>query len=129
MESPSLQLMTHHHSLSATYPNMAHPLHFLFILILLPSFNTEAFLDEIPSDTSNQLNLHAMIARVCMDVEDQNTCLANIQNEIVKHGPPTPSSVVTAALRATLNEAVGAIDKISKFIRIIGTHIASDAPE
>ncbi|KAK4273421.1 hypothetical protein QN277_021828 [Acacia crassicarpa] len=94
---------------------MAHPLHFLFILILLPSFNTEAFLDEIPSDTRNQLDLHAMIAQVCMDVEDQNTCLANIQNEIVKHGPPTPSSVVTAALRATLNEAVGAIDKISKF--------------
>ncbi|XP_028770844.1 putative pectinesterase/pectinesterase inhibitor 22 [Neltuma alba] len=94
---------------------MAQPLHFLFILILLPCLKIEAFLDEVPSDTSNQLDLHAMIAKVCMDVEDQNTCLTNIQNEIVKHGPPTPSSVVTAALRATLNEAMGAIDKISKF--------------
>lgn len=95
---------------------MAHPLCFLLILILFPcSLKVEAFLDEIPSDTRNQLDLHAMIAQVCMDVEDQTTCLANVQNEIVKHGPPTPSSVVTAALRTTLNEAMGAIDKMSKF--------------
>lgn len=59
--------------------------------------------------------MHALIAQACMDVENQNSCLTSIQNDVVKNGPPSPSSVVTAALRATLNEAIGAIDKITKF--------------
>ncbi|KAJ1417152.1 Pectinesterase, catalytic [Sesbania bispinosa] len=86
---------------------------FLFILLLLPS-SFEAFSDEIPSDIQTQ-DMHALIAQACMDIENQNTCLTNIQNELTKIGPPSPTSVISAALRTTLNEAQSAINNITRF--------------
>lgn len=82
-------------------------LNFLFILMLLPSI-------EVLSEIQTQ-DMHALIAQACMDVENQNTCLTNIQNELPKIGPPSPTSVISAALKTTLNEAMGAIDNITRF--------------
>ncbi|KAK7258952.1 hypothetical protein RIF29_24545 [Crotalaria pallida] len=84
----------------------------ILMLLALPSF--DAFSDEIPSDLKTQ-DMNALIAQACMNIENQNSCLNNIQNELTKIGPPSPTSVVSAAIRTTLNEAIGAIDKISKF--------------
>ena len=80
--------------------------------MLLPSF--KAFPDEMPSGIETQ-DLNALIAQACTNIENQNSCLTNIKNELVKIGPPSPTSVLSAALGATLNEARGAIDKITKF--------------
>lgn len=89
---------------------------FIIILILFPCImQVQALLDEIPSDTKNQLDMHDLIAQACMNIENQNSCVANIQNDIVKNGPPSPTSVVTAALKTTMKEAMGAINKITKF--------------
>ncbi|XP_061371971.1 putative pectinesterase/pectinesterase inhibitor 22 [Gastrolobium bilobum] len=85
---------------------------FLFILMLLPSF--EALSDETPSDIQTQ-DMHALIAQACMDIENQDSCLRNIQNELIKIGPPSPTSVLSAALRTTMNDAIGAIDNMTKF--------------
>ncbi|XP_020212999.1 putative pectinesterase/pectinesterase inhibitor 22 [Cajanus cajan] len=89
-------------------------LSFLFILMLLPSF--EALSDEstpYSSEIQTQ-DMQALIAQACMDIENQNSCLTNIQNELTKIGPPSPTSVMSAALKATLNEARVAIDNITR---------------
>ncbi|KAL4370229.1 hypothetical protein AHAS_Ahas06G0044900 [Arachis hypogaea] len=78
--------------------------------MLLPS----SFEASLSSGIETQ-DLNSMIAQACMNIENQNSCLANIQNELVKIGPPSPTSVLSAALGATINEARGAIDKITKF--------------
>ncbi|KOM55501.1 hypothetical protein LR48_Vigan10g139300 [Vigna angularis] len=58
--------------------------------------------------------MQALIAQACMDIENQNSCLTNIHNELTKIGPPSPTSVMSAALKATLNEAIVAIDNMTK---------------
>ncbi|CAL0302310.1 unnamed protein product [Lupinus luteus] len=85
---------------------------FILMLLFLPSF--DAFSNETPLDLKTQ-DMHAMIAQACMNIENQNSCQTNIQNELTKFGSPSPTSILSAAMRTTLNEAIGAIDKISKF--------------
>ncbi|XP_019419849.1 PREDICTED: putative pectinesterase/pectinesterase inhibitor 22 isoform X2 [Lupinus angustifolius] len=85
----------------------------LIMLLVLPS-SFDAFSNENPSNLKTQ-DMHAMIAQACMNIENQNSCQTNIQNELTKFGSPTPTSILSAAMRTTLNEAIGAIDKISKF--------------
>jgi pectinesterase len=93
---------------------MALLVNFLFILILLPSFDQVlSFPDEIPSDIQTQ-DMQALIAQACMDIENQNSCLTNIHNELTRTGPPSPTSVINAALRTTINEAIGAINNMTK---------------
>jgi len=87
-------------------------LSFLFILMLLPSFQALSY-QPIPSEIQTQ-DMQALIAQACMDIENQNSCLTNIHNELTKIGPPSPTSVMSAALKATLNEAVMAIDNMTK---------------
>ncbi|KAL3591147.1 hypothetical protein D5086_009787 [Populus alba] len=52
--------------------------------------------------------------QACSGVENQSSCLSNFQDELRKSGP-TAHSVLHAALRATLDEAMRAIDTITKF--------------
>jgi len=87
-------------------------LSFLFILMLLPSFEALPY-QPIPSEIQTQ-DMQALIAQACMDIENQNSCLTNIHNELTKIGPPSPTSVMSAALKATLNEAMVAIDNMTK---------------
>ncbi|WJX85359.1 Putative pectinesterase/pectinesterase inhibitor 22 [Trifolium repens] len=94
---------------------MALRVNFLFIiLILLPSFDKVlSFPDEIPSEIQTQ-DMQALIAQACMNIKNQNSCLTNIQNELTRTGPPSPTSVINAALRTTINEALGAINNMTK---------------
>ncbi|MCI00376.1 pectinesterase, partial [Trifolium medium] len=94
---------------------MALFVNFLFIiLILLPSFDKVlSFPDEIPSKIQTQ-DMQALIAQACMNIENQNSCLANIHNELTRTGPPSATSVINAALRTTINEALGAINNMTK---------------
>ncbi|QCD77790.1 pectinesterase [Vigna unguiculata] len=85
---------------------------FLFIVVLLPSFKALSY-EPIHSEIQTQ-DMQALIAQACMDIENQNSCLTNIHNELTKIGPPSPTSVMSAALKATLNEALVAIDNMTK---------------
>ncbi|QCD94316.1 pectinesterase [Vigna unguiculata] len=85
---------------------------FLFILVLLPSFKALSY-EPIHSEIQTQ-DMQALIAQACMDIENQNSCLTNIHNELTKIGPPSPTLVMSAALKATLNEALVAIDNMTK---------------
>ncbi|XP_057439332.1 putative pectinesterase/pectinesterase inhibitor 22 [Lotus japonicus] len=92
---------------------LVNALFILMMLLILPS-SSKSFSDEIPSEIQTQ-DMQALIAQACMDIENQNSCLQNIHNELTKIGPPSPTSVLSAALRTTLNEAQGAIDNLTKF--------------
>ncbi|KAK7397154.1 hypothetical protein VNO78_18321 [Psophocarpus tetragonolobus] len=87
-------------------------LSFVFILMVLPWLEGVSY-EGIPSEVETQ-DMQALIAQACMDIENQNSCLTNIHNELTKIGPPSPSAVMSAALKATLNEARVAIDNITK---------------
>ncbi|EOY11549.1 hypothetical protein QUC31_009424 [Theobroma cacao] len=85
---------------------------FLLILLMLPSF--EAIPDVTPS-TKQNLTTQPLIIQACTDVDNHDLCLSNIQAELQSLGPQTPSSVLHAALRASLNEARQAIETMTKF--------------
>ncbi|KAL9356032.1 hypothetical protein Peur_049285 [Populus x canadensis] len=84
---------------------------FLFILFFLPSLEA---LSNVTSSEEQTLNTQALIMQACSDVENQSSCLSNFQAELKKSGPTT-HSILHAALRATLDEAMRAIDMITKF--------------
>ncbi|KAM1353729.1 hypothetical protein PS1_033523 [Malus domestica] len=62
-------------------------------------------------------SIQSMVTQTCTDIEDRNSCLANVQAELQKTGPQIQDSVsiITAALRHTLNETKNAIQMITKF--------------
>ncbi|XP_021283264.1 putative pectinesterase/pectinesterase inhibitor 22 [Herrania umbratica] len=84
----------------------------LLILLMLPSF--EAITDATPS-TEQNLTTQPLIIQACIGVDNHDLCLSNIQAELQSLGPQTPSSVLHAALRASLNEARQAIETMTKF--------------
>ncbi|XVF31411.1 hypothetical protein REPUB_Repub16aG0143700 [Reevesia pubescens] len=85
---------------------------FLLTLLLFPSF--EALLDVTPL-TEQNLTTQPLIIQACTDIDNHDLCLSNIQTELQNLGPQTPSSVLHAALRTTLNEARQTIETITKF--------------
>lgn len=58
-----------------------------------------------------------MVMQTCTEIEDQNSCLTNVQAELKTMAPDNQNSasILTAAIRHTLNEARAAIQKITKF--------------
>ncbi|XP_030474463.2 putative pectinesterase/pectinesterase inhibitor 22 [Syzygium oleosum] len=85
---------------------------FLLVLVLLPSLEN---LSQATSSKEQTLHIQDLLPLVCKDVEAQSSCLLNVQAELDDVGPPSSSSVLSAALQATLNEARAAIESISKF--------------
>ncbi|KAH7521044.1 hypothetical protein JRO89_XSUnG0125500 [Xanthoceras sorbifolium] len=79
---------------------------FFLLLILLPSL--EAFSNET-------FSTQALMNLACTNVENQDSCLSNIQNTLENMETPKPKSVLRSALRNTLNEARQAIEMISNF--------------
>ncbi|GLT90201.1 hypothetical protein SLE2022_081470 [Rubroshorea leprosula] len=79
---------------------------FLLILIVLPSLHAL---------TSEGLTTEPLIFQACEEVESRDSCLMNIRAEVQNSGPSTPESVLTAALKATLDEARLAVQSITKF--------------
>ncbi|KAL8553922.1 hypothetical protein ACS0TY_002253 [Phlomoides rotata] len=60
--------------------------------------------------------LEPMITQVCNNINNQDSCLSSIQSQIESHDRHSPAvSVLKAALRNTINEAISAIDKITTF--------------
>ncbi|XVF57538.1 hypothetical protein PTKIN_Ptkin06aG0213600 [Pterospermum kingtungense] len=79
--------------------------YFLVILLLLPSFQA------LPDGVTQPL-----IIQACAGVDNQDLCLSNMQMELQNLGADqTPSSVLHAALRASLNEARQTIETMLKF--------------
>lgn len=86
---------------------------FLFvILFLLPSFEA---LSNITSSNEQTLTTQALMMQACTDVENQSSCLSNLQAELEKTGSPNATSILSGTLEATLTEARLAIDMITKF--------------
>jgi pectinesterase len=86
---------------------------FLLVVILLPHIEA---LSHGPSSNEPDQTMQAMMTQACINVDNQKSCLSNMQTEVEKTGrPPNPSSILTAALRTTLNEARLAIQSITKF--------------
>ncbi|XP_015875076.3 putative pectinesterase/pectinesterase inhibitor 22 [Ziziphus jujuba] len=87
---------------------------FLLTLIVVHSF--AAF----PSATSSKdqiqnPSIQALLLQACINVENQNSCLTNLQTEL-KRMPPSDHStslIVSAALKTTHNEAKAAIQTIT----------------
>lgn len=84
----------------------------LLILILLTPLGV---LSQAASSKEQTLHIQALLPQVCKGVEDQSSCLLNVQAELDNGGPPNSSSVLSAALQATLNEARAAVESITKF--------------
>ncbi|CAB4285391.1 unnamed protein product [Prunus armeniaca] len=54
-----------------------------------------------------------MVMKTCTEIEDQNSCLTNVQAELKTMAPDNQNSasILTAAIRHTLNEARAAIQR------------------
>ncbi|KAM3752555.1 hypothetical protein ACB098_03G027700 [Castanea mollissima] len=86
---------------------------FVLILILLP--HLEALSHGSSSNVPNQ-TMQTMMLQVCSNTDNQSSCLLNLQTELQKIGPDQkPTSILSAALRTTINEARQAIETITKF--------------
>ncbi|KAI3448550.1 hypothetical protein Pfo_005215 [Paulownia fortunei] len=83
---------------------------FLLVSILFSSFHflSHGLIDQ------NQ-TLQAMIIRACDKINNQDSCLSNMQSQIKSYASHTPVSILRAALHNTLNEARLSIDKIATF--------------
>jgi pectinesterase len=85
---------------------------FLLLVILLPHLEA---LSHGPSSNEPDQTMQAMMTQACINIDNQSSCLSNMLAELEKTEPANPSSIITAALRMTLNEARLAIETITKF--------------
>lgn len=86
---------------------MALPKIFL-LFILLQS------LEVLSNETITKHQTKAMLIQACQNIQDQSTCLSNLQSRVNRSGRD-PNSVLTAALEATLDKARLAIEAVTKF--------------
>lgn len=106
----------------------ANSANFFLILILLPSlealshgtsFNAQnQTLEPLPHASSSKdqnQTLQALIIQACAKVENYSSCVSSIHNELESMGPRSPSSILTAALKTTLNEARIAVQMVTRF--------------
>ncbi|EEF49914.1 putative pectinesterase/pectinesterase inhibitor 22 [Ricinus communis] len=84
---------------------------FLFIIFLLLPSSLQVFSIVIPSSLDTQ----TLIMQACTGVGNQDSCLSNMLAELGKKGTRNATSVLSAAMQASLNEARLAIDTITKF--------------
>lgn len=85
-----------------------------FLLLFALLFSSFHFLSYGIND-QNQ-TLEAMMGQACDKINNQDSCLSNMQSQMESHDGHAPaSSVLKAALRNTINEARLAIDMITTF--------------
>lgn len=70
-----------------------------------------------------------LIIQACEEVENKESCLMSVQSELQNSGPPTPESVLIAALRSSLNEARLAIQTMTKFTSLSVSYREQNAIE
>ncbi|KAA8545199.1 hypothetical protein F0562_019912 [Nyssa sinensis] len=85
---------------------------FLLVFILFPCLETLSH--ETILDDKNQTT-QAMLIQACENIQNQSSCLSNLQSRLEKVGNRDPISVLRAAIETTLNEARLAIDMVTKF--------------
>lgn len=87
----------------------------LILLIIFPSFAAFPYTTSA-RDQPNDPTIEPLLLQACVDVEDHNSCLTNVQMELSKMGSAgNPSSILSAALKASLNEARAAMQTITRF--------------
>ncbi|XP_055960892.1 uncharacterized protein LOC126671103 [Mercurialis annua] len=84
---------------------------FLFILVPLLLTFLQAFSNMIPS----HLDAQTLIMQACAGVENPNSCCSKMQAELERSKYRNSTSILSAALQNSLNEARRAIDSITKF--------------
>ncbi|XP_065851734.1 putative pectinesterase/pectinesterase inhibitor 22 [Euphorbia lathyris] len=87
-------------------------LKFLFILIL--SHIIKVFSNENPS-TQQTFSPQSLILQACTGIENMDSCLSNTQAEFERRRYRNTTSVVSAALQNTLNEARFTVDMMTRF--------------
>lgn len=81
----------------------------------MPSLNNASY-----NEKTNHYNyipekiMQNMISQACANIEDEVSCLSNVESRL-PNGPRNASSILRAALEATLNEVQQAIRKVSDF--------------
>ncbi|XP_042485419.1 putative pectinesterase/pectinesterase inhibitor 22 [Macadamia integrifolia] len=78
----------------------------------------------LPSLYANGGIIQDLILQACANTTNHESCLSNLQAELVHTGKASPSSVFCAGIRATLNQANRAISMITK-----GTTLSVDPRE
>ncbi|XP_018860766.1 putative pectinesterase/pectinesterase inhibitor 22 [Juglans regia] len=88
--------------------------HFLLILVLLPHLEA---LSHGPSSKEPDQTVQTLMIQACTNVDNHSSCLTNLQAELeTTVGSENPTnSILSAALRNTLNEARLAIQKMTRF--------------
>ncbi|KAH9689523.1 putative pectinesterase/pectinesterase inhibitor 22 [Citrus sinensis] len=86
--------------------------YFFLILIFSPSL---AALSNATSLDKQNLSPQALMTLACSSIQNQDSCLLNLQTALENEIPQTPNSILHAALRASLNEGKLAIQSITKF--------------
>ncbi|RVW60390.1 putative pectinesterase/pectinesterase inhibitor 22 [Vitis vinifera] len=94
-----------------------HNLSFAVALSHGTSFNAQnQTLEPLPHASSSKdqnQTLQALIIQACAKVENYSSCVSSIHNELESMGPRSPSSILTAALKTTLNEARIAVQMVT----------------
>ncbi|CAM8965842.1 unnamed protein product [Rhodiola kirilowii] len=66
-------------------------------------------------DRVRNVAMQALLTQACTGVENQASCIDNLGTGLLETSPRNPSSVLSAALQASLNEARHAIDMMTTF--------------
>ncbi|KAF5952115.1 hypothetical protein HYC85_010059 [Camellia sinensis] len=82
---------------------------FLLVFILLSSIQV---LSYGTISTDHNQTIQAMLIQTCYNIENQSSCLSNIQARLENQNP---NSILKAALETTLNEARQAMGVVTKF--------------
>lgn len=98
------------------YPSktMAFPIAVLSLLLLLPCGSKVLSQETTYSKDQNE-DLQTMMRQACQHVDDQTSCLVNLQSRLDTWSQRNPTSILKAALENTLNEARLATDSLTKF--------------
>ncbi|GAB2277372.1 Putative pectinesterase/pectinesterase inhibitor 22 [Dionaea muscipula] len=81
------------------------------LLLLLPSLEAQALVDQEPYQ-----GIQAMITQACVGVEDEISCLSNVQSRLSGYDHElNATSVLLATIEATLNEAQQAMEMVTRF--------------
>ncbi|KAH9603219.1 hypothetical protein KSS87_000327 [Heliosperma pusillum] len=84
----------------------------LLLLILLPLLSNAQFNNET-NQIPDQI-MQNMITQACANMDDQITCLSNLESRL-PNGPKNATSILKAALETSLNELQHVIRKVSTF--------------
>lgn len=87
---------------------------FLLLFVLLPLLQPLTALNSSSGDQTLSTQ-ESLLNRACAGVDNQDLCIANIQNALGDVETPKPKSILRAALTNTLNEARQAIQRMPNF--------------